>query len=135
MAVDARRIKLDPDPGEPFRIAQGYRVGDLVIVSGQAAIDEQGQLVGVGNFDAQAEQAFANLRRTLEAAGSSLDKIVKVTIYLTDMSNFPKIVELRGRHFTEPWPADTIVGVTALALPELEIEIEAIALADGEVLA
>ena len=135
MAVDARRIKLDPDPGEPFRIAQGYRVGDLVIVSGQAAIDEQGQLVGVGDFDAQAEQAFASLRRTLEAAGSSLDKIVKVTIYLTDMSNFPKIVELRGRHFTEPWPADTIVGVTALALPELEIEIEAIALADGEVLA
>ena len=135
MAVDARRIKLDPDPGEPFRIAQGYRVGDLVIVSGQAAIDEQGQLVGVGDFDAQAEQAFANLRRTLEAAGSSLEKIVKVTIYLTDMSNFPKIVELRGRHFTEPWPADTIVGVTALALPELEIEIEAIALADGEVLA
>jgi len=135
MAVNAHRIKLDPDPGEPFRIAQGYRVGDLVIVSGQAAIDEQGQLVGVGDFDAQAEQAFANLRRTLEAAGSSLDKIVKVTIYLTDMSNFPKIVELRGRHFTEPWPADTIVGVTALALPELEIEIEAIALADGEVLA
>ena len=134
MAVDARRIKLDPDPGEPFRIAQGYRVGDLVIVSGQAAIDEQGQLVGVGDFDAQAEQAFANLRRTLEAAGSSLDKIVKVTIYLTDMSNFPKIVELRGRHFTEPWPADTIVGVTALALPELEIEIEAMALADGDVL-
>ena len=135
MAVNAHRIKLDPDPGEPFRIAQGYRVGDLVIVSGQAAIDEDGQLVGVGDFDAQAEQAFANLRRTLEAAGSSLEKVVKVTIYLTDMSNFPKIVELRGRHFTEPWPADTIVGVTALALPELEIEIEAIALADGEVLA
>jgi reactive intermediate/imine deaminase len=135
MAVDARRIKLDPDPGEPFRIAQGYRVGDLVIVSGQAAIDEQGQLVGIGDFDAQAEQAFANLRRTLEAAGSSLEKIVKVTIYLTDMSNFPKIVELRGRHFTEPWPADTIVGVTALALPELEIEIEAMALADGDVVA
>jgi len=134
MAVNAHRIKLDPDPGEPFRIAQGYRVGDLVIVSGQAAIDEDGQLVGVGDFDAQAEQAFANLRRTLETAGSSLEKVVKVTIYLTDMSNFPKIVELRGRHFTQPWPADTIVGVTALALPELEIEIEAIALADGEVL-
>jgi 2-iminobutanoate/2-iminopropanoate deaminase len=133
VAVNAHRIKLDPDPFEPFRIAQGYRVGDLVIVSGQAAIDIEGQIVGLGDFDAQAEQAFANLRRTLEAAGSSLEKVVKVTIYLTDMSNFPKIVELRGRHFTEPWPADTIVGVTALALPELEIEIEAIALADGEV--
>jgi reactive intermediate/imine deaminase len=133
VAANAHRIKLDPDPFEPFRIAQGYRVGDLVIVSGQAAIDGEGQLVGVGDFDAQAEQTFANLRRTLEAAGSSLEKVVKVTIYLTDMSNFSKIVELRGRHFTEPWPADTIVGVTALALPELEIEIEAIALADGEV--
>jgi reactive intermediate/imine deaminase len=132
--ADAHRIKLDPDPGDQFRIAQGYRVGDLVIVSGQAAIDEEGQIVGVGDFEAQAEQAFANLRRTLEAAGSSLTKIIKVTIYLTDMSNFPKIVELRGRHFTQPWPADTIVGVTALALPELEIEIEAIALAEGDVL-
>lgn len=131
--ADAHRIKLDPDPLDQFRIAQGYRVGDLVIVSGQAAIDEEAQIVGVGDFDAQAEQAFANLRRILEAAGSSLDKVVKVTIYLTDMSNFPKIVDLRGRYFTQPWPADTIVGVTALALPELEIEIEAIALAEGEV--
>ena len=131
---DAHRIKLDPDPGDRFNIAQGYRIGDLVIVSGQAAIDEEGQIVGVGDFDAQAEQAFANLRRTLEAAGSSLEKVVKVTIYLTDMSNFPRIVDLRARYFTSPWPADTIVGVTALALPDLQIEIEAMALADGEVL-
>jgi 2-iminobutanoate/2-iminopropanoate deaminase len=134
VAVNAHRIKVDPDPGDQFHIAQGYRVGDLVIVSGQAAIDGEGQVVGVGDFDAQAEQAFANLGRTLEAAGSSLEKVVKVTIYLTDMSNFPKIVDLRARHFTRPWPADTIVGVTALALPELQIEIEAMALADGEVL-
>jgi len=52
-----------------------------------------------------------------------------VTIFLTDMANFPKIVELRGAWFTPPYPADTIVEVTALALPELEIEIEAIAVA------
>jgi enamine deaminase RidA (YjgF/YER057c/UK114 family) len=64
----------------------------------------------------------------LEAAGSGLDRIVKVTIFLTDMAaNFPKIVDLRGRWFSEPYPADTIVEVTSLALPELEIEIEAIA--------
>jgi 2-iminobutanoate/2-iminopropanoate deaminase len=61
--------------------------------------------------------------------------VVKVTIYLTDMSNFPKIVDLRARYFTRPWPADTIVGVTALALPELQIEIEAIALVDGKLIA
>ena len=79
----------------------------------------------------QAEQAFENLRRVLEAGGSGLDKIVKVTIYLTDMANFPKIVELRARYFSQPWPADTIVEVSALALPELEIEIEAVALASA----
>ncbi len=123
------QIRLDPDPYEPFRLSQGFRVGDLVIVSGQAAIDEHGQLVGVGDFDVQAEQVFLNLRRVLEAGGSSLERIVKVTIFLTDMANFPKIVELREKWFTPPYPADTIVEVTSLALPELEIEIEAIAVA------
>ena len=122
-------IELDPDPYEPFRLSQGFRVGDLLLVSGQAAIDEHGALVGVGDFDAQAEQVFRNLRRVLEAGGSSLDRVVKVTIFLTDMANFPKIVELRGKWFTPPYPADTIVEVTALALPELELEIEAIAVA------
>lgn len=127
--MNAEQIRLDPDPYEPFRLSQGFRVGDLVIVSGQAAIDPDGQIVGAGDFDAQAEQTFRNLKRVLEAGGSSLDRVVKVTIFLTDMGNFPKIVELRGKWFTEPWPADTIVEVSSLALPELEIEIEAIALA------
>jgi 2-iminobutanoate/2-iminopropanoate deaminase len=95
-----------------------------VIVSGQAAIDERGQLVGVGDFDAQAEQTFRNLARVIEAGGSSLDRVVKVTIFLTDMANFGKVVELRRRWFTPPYPADTIVEVTSLALPELEPEIE-----------
>jgi reactive intermediate/imine deaminase len=127
--MEFERIKTDPDPYEPFRLAQGYRVGEMLYISGQAAIDEHGQVVGVGDFDAQAEQTFRNLQRVLEAGGSSLARIVKVTIFLTDMSNFPKIVDLRGTWFTAPYPADTIVEVRALALPELEIEIEAIAVA------
>jgi reactive intermediate/imine deaminase len=127
--MDVEQIRLDPDPYEPFRLSQGFKVGELVIVSGQAAIDENGQIVGVGDFDAQAEQTFRNLQRVLEAGGSSLDRVVKVTIFLTDMSNFGKIVELRGKWFTPPYPADTIVEVSSLALPELEIEIEAIAIA------
>ena len=124
---DVQQIRLDPDPLEPYALSQGFRVGELVIVSGQAAIDQQGQIVGAGDFDAQAEQTLRNLARVLEAGGSSLERIVKVTIFLTDMSNFPKIVELRKRWFTPPYPADTIVEVSSLALPELEIEIEAIA--------
>ena len=123
------QVRLDPDPYEPFRLSQGIRVGELLFVSGQAALAEDGTLVGAGDFDVQAEQTFRNLQRVLEAGGSSLEHVVKVTIYLTDMSNFEKIVELRGRWFTPPWPADTIVEVSALALPELQIEIEAVAVA------
>ena len=129
---DAHQIRLDPDPLEPYCLSQGFRIGDLLLVSGQAALDEHGVVIGEGDFDAQAEQVFRNLERVLGAGGSSLERVVKVTIFLTDMSNFGKIVDLRKRWFTPPYPADTIVEVRALALPELEIEIEAIAIAgDG----
>ena len=124
------QIRIEPDPFEAYRISQAIRVGEMVYTSGQAAIDLKGNLVGVGDFDAQAAQVFSNLRAVLEAADASLDSVVKVTIYLTDMANFPKIVALRERYFSRPWPADTIVEVRALALPELEIEIEAVALAN-----
>ena len=127
MSQDIEQIRTDPDPFEAYRISQAIRVGDLVFTSGQAAIDLDGSLVGVGDFDAQAAQVFSNLQAVLEAANSGLDRVVKVTIYLTDMGNFPKIVALRERYFSQPWPADTIVEVGSLALPELEIEIEAIA--------
>jgi 2-iminobutanoate/2-iminopropanoate deaminase len=132
--INAHRISTDPDPFEPYLISQGFRVGELIYLSGQAAIDQQGNLIGVGDFDAQAEQTFANIRSVLETAGSSMDKIVKVTIYMTDMSYFSSIVELRRKWFRPPYPADTIVEVKALALPELMIEIEAIALAKGELI-
>ena len=128
--VRIERIKTEPDPYEPFRLAQGYRVGELLFISGQAAIDDSATVVGIGDFDAQAEQTFRNLKRVLETGGSSLANVVKVTIFLTDMANFPKIVELRGKWFEPPYPADTIVEVSSLAFPELEIEIEAIAVVD-----
>ena len=87
-------------------------------------------LVGIGDFDAQAAQVFANLERVLRAGGSSLANVIKVTIFLRDMSNFPKIVELRGHYFTPPYPANTIVEVSSLYSPDALIEIEAIAVAD-----
>ena len=125
------RIRIDPDPYEPFRLAQGYRVGDLLFISGQAAIDQTGQIVGVGDFEAQAKQTFENLDRVLRAGGSSLRNVVKVTIFLTDMTNFDRIVQLRGQWFTAPYPADTIVEVRSLYSPDAMIEIEAIAVADS----
>jgi len=126
----ATPIELNPDPLAPFRISPGFKVNGMLFLSGHAAISESGELVGVGDFDAQAQATFEALRRTLQAGGSDLDRVIKVTIYLTDMSYFDRIVELRGDWFSAPYPADTIVEVKSLALPELMIEIEAIAMAD-----
>ena len=121
------QIKTTPDPYAPYLLSQAIAAGGLLYVSGQAAVGDDGNIVGVGDFDRQAEQAFRNLRRALEAGGSSLDRIVKVTIYLTSMSHFPKIVELRRSWFSPPYPADTIVEVAALYSPAAMIEIDAIA--------
>ena len=124
MPEKATPVAISPDPLAPYFIAPAWRVGDLVMLSGQAAIDEQGAIVGAGDFDAQLAQTFVNIERVLKAAGSDLSKVVKVVIYLTDMSHFAKIVEARQKHFTAPYPADTTVEVKSLALPELMIEID-----------
>jgi 2-iminobutanoate/2-iminopropanoate deaminase len=121
MLQQAIRIKTDPDPYEAFRLAQAYRVDNMIYVSGQTAINMQGEVIGVGDFDAQAAQTFENLQAVLSAGGSDLSKVIKVTIFLKDMGNFAKMVALREKYFTPPYPADTIVEITGLALPELEI--------------
>ena len=133
--MDAVQIRTPGDPFAPYNISQGFRSGDLIFLSGQAAIDDAGRIVGSGDFLAQAEQTFENIRTLLRLAGSDLSRVVKVTIYLTDMSHFPTIVDLRRRFFTPPYPADTIVEVRSLALPELMIEIDVIALAEGRLVA
>ena len=134
MATQAVQIKTDPDFYAPYKVAQAYRVGDLIFVSGQASIDDGGNIVGVGDFDAQARQTYKNLDRVLEAGGSDRSKIVKMNVYIKDMDNFATIMSLREQYFTPPYPAETLIEVSALALPELEIEIEAVALADGELI-
>jgi 2-iminobutanoate/2-iminopropanoate deaminase len=133
MATDAIQVKTDPDPYEAFNIAQAYRAGDFIFVSGQAALDVDGNIVGEGDFNAQAVLAFENLQAVLAAAGVGLEKLIKVNIYVTDMAHFETVVAMRQRYFSPPWPADTLVEVSALALPELMIEIEGVALANGEV--
>jgi 2-iminobutanoate/2-iminopropanoate deaminase len=129
MTTNAQVISIDPDPLAPYAIAPGWRVGDLLFLSGQAAIDERGGIVGASDFAAQLVQTMANIDRVLAAGGSDRSRIVKVTIYLTDMANFPAIVEARRHYFTAPYPADTIVEVRALALPELMVEIDVVAVA------
>ncbi|RNJ62036.1 MAG: RidA family protein [Porphyrobacter sp. IPPAS B-1204] len=122
-----KAITLENDPLAPYCIAPAWQVGGLLFLSGQASIGEDGSIVGAGDFDAQLAQTFANIERVLAEGGSDLSKVVKVTIYLTDMANFPKIVEARKRWFSPPYPADTTLEVRSLALPELLVEIDVIA--------
>jgi reactive intermediate/imine deaminase len=120
------RVATTPDNYEPFLLSQGIKFGNLLFISGQAGAGDDGKIVD-GGFTAQGEQAFANLRRALEAGGSSLKDVVKVTIFVTDMGNFREVVELRRKFFSAPYPADTIAEIKALYDPKAMIEIEAIA--------
>lgn len=120
------RITTEPDHYAPYLLSQGIRFGDLVFISGQAGADADGRIVE-GGFLAQGRQAFANLRRALEAGGSRLDRVIKVTIFVTDMAHFQDVVALRREFFSAPYPADTIAEVRALYDPQACIEIEAIA--------
>ncbi len=121
------QVHTQPDPYAPFLLSQAIRAGDLLYVSGQAGVGDDGVIVGKGDFAQQADQAFRNLDRALAAGGSSMDNVIKVTIFLTSMQNFSKIVELRRKWFSAPYPADSIVEVSALYSPDAQIEIEAIA--------
>lgn len=125
-----QRVRHDPDWYEPYRISLAIKANGLVFASGQAGIDEMGRTVGVGDFETQARRAFHNLATVLEAAGSSLSDVVKVTIMVTDMSHLDQIVRLREEYFTEPYPADTLLQVAGLAQSDWMVEIDAIAISD-----
>jgi 2-iminobutanoate/2-iminopropanoate deaminase len=110
--------------------SQGWRVhgaGSILFVSGQAPVGADGQLVGEGDFEMQVRQVFENLRTVLEEAEMGLDAIMKLTVYLTDMSRLRDYTRIKGEFFTGSQPASTAVGVTALARPEMMVEVEAIA--------
>src|SRR5580765_1713001 len=115
---------------------QGYshavrKRGTPVFLSGQVALDADGKLVGAGDVAAQVEQVFRNVRTVVEACGGTMDDVVKLTIYVTDAAYRPAVAAARQRHFAEGrYPASTYLVVTALAIPELLVEIDAIALID-----
>lgn len=127
MSKQMQRVRTLVDPFEPFALSQAITVGDWIFVSGQAAIDDQGQVIGENDFKTQAVAAFERLAEVLVATHSGLEDVVKVTLFLTDISHFSTVVELRKKFFTEPYPADSIIEVSQLAIPGLMFEIEAIA--------
>jgi 2-iminobutanoate/2-iminopropanoate deaminase len=122
------RTEAAPAPVGPY--SQAIRAQGLVFASGQIPLDPKtGELVG-GEIEDEARQVLANLRAVLEAAGSDLDRVVKATVYLTDLSLFPRVNAVYAEAFdSEPAPARVTVGVASLPLGA-RVEIDAIALAD-----
>ena len=93
--------------------SQAVRVGDTVYLSGQLGLDPSTMQLEEG-IDAQVIRVFENLKAVVEAAGGSLADIVKLNVYLTDLSNFAKVNEAMATYFCEPFPARAAVGVAAL---------------------
>ncbi|MCB1957870.1 MAG: RidA family protein [Rhodocyclaceae bacterium] len=107
--------------------SQAVRVGDTVYLSGQIGLDPA-TMEMVEGFEAQTERVFSNLKAVAEAAGCSLADAVKLTIYLTDLSNFAKVNEIMARYFQQPYPARAAVGVRELPKGAL-VEADAILVA------
>jgi 2-iminobutanoate/2-iminopropanoate deaminase len=109
--------------------SDAVRAGDLIFVSGQASVDREGKLVGAGDVVAQTRQVLDNMRLALAAAGATLDDVVKVTVYLADCADRPKVNEVRKEYFGANRPASTLIGISDWAIPGMLIEIEAVAVA------
>jgi reactive intermediate/imine deaminase len=124
-------VKADKlrDPGARA-YSHGVRVGNLLFLAGQTGTDANGQMVA-GDFAAQARQTFANIQTVLEAAGGTLDNLVTMTVFITDMRYGDEFTRLRGEILKRDFPASALIGVSQLAPPNGLIEIQAIAALDG----
>lgn len=101
------------------------RFGDMLFVSGVAALDAAGGLTS-NDVVVQAQLVFANLEKVLKAAGADFGDVLKVTVFLTDVRDRAKINPVREKYFGKARPASTLIGVKELAVPGMKIEIEAV---------
>jgi len=121
-----REVRADGAPAPAGPYSQAVVCGDLVFCSGQLGLDPATGAMAEGAV-AQARQALANLQAVLQAAGSSLDRAIKVTVYMTDLSRFPEVNGAYADFFEPPFPARTAIQVAALPKGG-EVEIDVIAL-------
>ncbi len=111
-------------------MSQGIAVpaGRMIFASGQVARDVDGSLVGPGDIRAQTRKTLENLQAVLAEGGATMDDVVKVTVFVTNLSeHFAAIHEVRREFFKSDYPASTLVEISSLVDPEMLIEIEAIA--------
>ncbi|MGE5202628.1 MAG: RidA family protein [Acidobacteriota bacterium] len=103
------------------------RHGDLLFISGVAPLDAAGRLVGGDDAASQTRQVLVNMGKILAAAGAGFEDVLKVTVFLTDVADRSKINPVRQEFFGKSRPASTLIGVAALAVPGMKVEIEAVA--------
>jgi len=121
-----------PDQNLDNDLCQVVRAGNMVFLRGQVGSDFEGNIIGIGNPEAQTEQAMKNVRQLLEEAGSCLDHICKITVYLTDRGNREPVYRTLGKWLKGIFPVSTGVVVSGLAKPEWLMEIDVIAVIPGE---
>eukprot|EP01031_Cornospumella_fuschlensis_P005445 gene5445-6778_t len=117
-------INSDKAPAAIGTYSQAIKAGNTVYMSGQIPLDPKTMEL-VEGFEAQTVQVFENLKAVAEAAGGSLKDIVKLNIFLTDLSHFAKVNEVMGRYFEQPYPARAAIGVAALPRGS-QVEMDAI---------
>lgn len=116
-----------PGLAEPIsHYTDAVRYGDIVFISGVAPVDQDGRLVGENDVVEQTRQVFRNMSRILTAADAGFEDILKVTVYLTDVSDRTKINPVRQEYFGAHRPASTLIGISTLAIPGMKVEIEAV---------
>ena len=119
------RVAGLPEPMSHYTDA--VQAGEMLFVSGCVPVDQHGRLVGGDDVVAQARQVFANLGAVLAAAGAGFADVAKVTVYLTDIEDRPRINPVRQQTFGEQRPASTLVEVSRLAVAGARLEVDAIA--------
>lgn len=122
-------VHTDRAPAAIGPYSQAVRVGDTVYLSGQIPLDPSSGLVVEGDIEAQARRAFDNLKAVCEAAGGSLDKIVRAGLYLTNLADFAKVNAVMSEYFDAPFPARSTVEVSALPRG-VQFEIDAVMVLD-----
>ena len=118
-------ISTDKAPQAIGTYSQAVRYQGLVFISGQIPLDPESMEIVPGGIDAQITRVFDNLSAVCTAADGSLDDIVKLTIFLTDMGDFPQVNTIMGQYFSEPYPARAAVQVAALP-KGVSVEMDAI---------
>jgi len=125
-----RIISTRKAPAAVGPYSQAVRLGHLVFTAGQVALDPGTGKIEAATIEEQTDRALRNVAAVLEAAGSGLDKVIKVTVFMTDLGQFAAMNEVYARHFPVDPPARSAVQVAALPLGA-RIEIEAVALANA----